>query len=137
MNRSAFILMLSCCGLYACATPTGEGTLAELDQVRPDVEEVYLEDSLDQAAESYRRYLEETSVSGRTPEASGRTSAGYCRIRRAAFRTGTRGSGTGSLASRRCRRPAGNPVADRSDSGCRNCVVADSAVSFTRRFNCC
>ena len=46
-----------------------QGTLAELAGVQPDVEEVYLEDGLERAAQSYRRYLEETAESERTPEA--------------------------------------------------------------------
>ena len=37
--------------------------------VQADVEEIYLEDSLERAAQSYRRYLEETPKSARTPEA--------------------------------------------------------------------
>jgi TolA-binding protein len=45
------------------------GTLAELGAVEPDLDEIYLEDGLERAAESYRRYLEETPESARTPEA--------------------------------------------------------------------
>ena len=45
------------------------GTLAELAGVVPDLQDVYLEDSLERAAQSYRRYLAETSESGKTPEA--------------------------------------------------------------------
>lgn len=45
------------------------GTLAELGDVEADLQDVYLEDSLERAAQSYRRYLAETSESGRTPEA--------------------------------------------------------------------
>ena len=43
--------------LASCATPTEQGTLAELSQVEADVEEVYLGDSLERAADSYRRHL--------------------------------------------------------------------------------
>jgi len=56
-------------GLFACATTNNDGTLAELQQVEADTEEVYLDDGLERAADSYRRYLEETSESARTPEA--------------------------------------------------------------------
>ena len=45
------------------------GTLAELGEVQADLNDVYLDDSLERAAQSYRRYLEETSESARTPEA--------------------------------------------------------------------
>ena len=55
--------------LAGCATQQPQGTLAELAAVQPDVEEIYLEDGLERAADSYRRYLEETSESARTPEA--------------------------------------------------------------------
>lgn len=57
-------------GLAACTTTVEQGgTLAELEAMNPDIEEVYLEDSLDRAAESYRRYLAETEESELTPEA--------------------------------------------------------------------
>lgn len=69
MNRNAIILSIACLGLVACATTSDQGTLAELEQAHADVDEVYLDDSLEHAAQSYRRYLEETSESARTPEA--------------------------------------------------------------------
>ena len=52
-----------------CASVSEKGTLAELANVKPDTDEVILEDSLERAAVSYRRYLEETSESELTPEA--------------------------------------------------------------------
>ena len=56
--------------LAACSTTVQQqGTLAELEVVEADLEEVYLEDSLERAAQSYRRYLQETPKSARTPEA--------------------------------------------------------------------
>ena len=63
------LLMLFVAGLVGCATSSNKGTLAELEQVQADVDEVYLEDSLERAAQSYRRYLDETPKSARTPEA--------------------------------------------------------------------
>jgi len=69
MSNKALWLSSVCLGLAACATTTQQGTLAELHEVQPDISEVYLEDSLERAAQSYRRYLEETSESARTPEA--------------------------------------------------------------------
>jgi tetratricopeptide (TPR) repeat protein len=69
MIRHAVIFSLASIGLFACATTSNQGTLAELEQVPADVDEVYLDDSLERAAQSYRRYLEETSESARTPEA--------------------------------------------------------------------
>ncbi|MDH5454707.1 MAG: tetratricopeptide repeat protein [Gammaproteobacteria bacterium] len=56
--------------LAACSTNVRQqGTLAELEQVQADLSEVQLEDSLERAAQSYRRYLAETSENARTPEA--------------------------------------------------------------------
>jgi len=70
MRRHSVIFSIAGCCLGACATTTSEqGTLAQLQNVQPDVEEVYLDDSLQRAAQSYRRYLEETAESARTPEA--------------------------------------------------------------------
>ena len=70
MRGNAVVFSLACIGLYACATTTSDhGTLAELEQVEADIEEIYLDDSLDRAAQSYRRYLEETPETRRTPEA--------------------------------------------------------------------
>jgi tetratricopeptide (TPR) repeat protein len=60
----------SCAGLLACATPGEQaGTLSQLDSVPADVEDIHVADSLERAADSYRRYLEETTESARTPEA--------------------------------------------------------------------
>ncbi len=70
MRRTGYLFGAVAAVLAGCATTTTEqGTLAELAAVEPDVDEVYLEDGLERAAESYRRYLEETSESARTPEA--------------------------------------------------------------------
>ena len=69
MRRCSPLLVLTAAGLAACATTSEDGTLAELEQVPADIDEVYLEDSLELAAQSYRRYLEETSESALTPEA--------------------------------------------------------------------
>jgi tetratricopeptide (TPR) repeat protein len=62
-------LLLFVAGLTGCATSSDKGTLGELEKVRADLDEVVLADSLERAAQSYRRYLEETSESALTPEA--------------------------------------------------------------------
>ena len=69
IRRIAFLLGAVSAGIAGCTTTTPQGTLAELGAVEPDVDEVYLEDGLERAAESYRRYLEETPETSRTPEA--------------------------------------------------------------------
>ena len=68
-KRNFIVFSLASIGLSACAATSSEGTLAELQHIEADTEEVYLDDGLERAADSYRRYLEETSVSARTPEA--------------------------------------------------------------------
>src|SRR2546428_8522073 len=45
------------------------GTLAELRNVRPDVQEVKVEQGLEQAMQNYRRFLDETPETAMTPEA--------------------------------------------------------------------
>ena len=70
MRSNRILTILSLGALTACSTTAPQqGTLAELEQVEADLSEVYLEDSLERAAQSYRRYLNETSESARTPEA--------------------------------------------------------------------
>jgi tetratricopeptide (TPR) repeat protein len=65
-----FLSILSAAVVAACGTTVEQsGTLGQLDEVPPDVKDIYVADSLERAAESYRRYLEETSKSSMTPEA--------------------------------------------------------------------
>ena len=72
MRRMSRLLLSACLlALASCASAPEDtsGTLAELGEVPADVEDVYLEDGLERAEESYRRYLEETPRTRRTPEA--------------------------------------------------------------------
>ncbi|HEX6850316.1 MAG TPA: tetratricopeptide repeat protein [Candidatus Polarisedimenticolaceae bacterium] len=70
MRRLALALMLAPALAAGCASrPTVRGTLAELRDVRPDVQEVKVEHGLEQAMQSYRRFLEETPETAMTPEA--------------------------------------------------------------------
>ena len=55
--------------LAACAGSPEKGTLADLRDLPPDVAEVEVEQGLDKAMQSYRRYLDETPRSEMTPEA--------------------------------------------------------------------
>ena len=57
------------CAARANKTVATAGTLAELRNVRPDVQEVKVEQGLDQAMHHYRRFLEETPETAMTPEA--------------------------------------------------------------------
>src|SRR5690606_20937210 len=68
MRRLACLALATALG--GCASSTSpKGTLAELRSVEPEIEDVRLDDSLDLAAQSYRRYLQETPVNEMTPEA--------------------------------------------------------------------
>jgi tetratricopeptide (TPR) repeat protein len=55
--------------LASCAANPDRQTLAELHDVPADTQDVEVQGSLDMAMESYRRFLEETSVGRMTPEA--------------------------------------------------------------------
>jgi tetratricopeptide (TPR) repeat protein len=46
-----------------------QGTLADLHKVRPDVQDVTIQQGLNQAMQGYRRFLEETPETAMTPEA--------------------------------------------------------------------
>src|SRR6266516_851747 len=74
MRRLTIPIMLSLAFMAGCAARTNKtvgtvGTLAELRNVRPDVQEVQVEQGLDQAMLNYRRFLEETPEATMTPEA--------------------------------------------------------------------
>jgi len=70
MIRKIITLALSAAVVTGCGSSAIKtGTLAELGGVQADLQDIYLDDSLERAAQSYRRYLEETSESARTPEA--------------------------------------------------------------------
>src|SRR5215471_9716484 len=64
----ALALMAGCAARPNKPVATG-GTLAELRNVRPDVQEVKVEQGLEQAMQNYRRFLEETPETAMTPEA--------------------------------------------------------------------
>jgi cellulose synthase operon protein C len=71
MRRLTIPIVLAPALLVGCAAhhkPT-RGTLADLHNVRPDVQEVKVDQGLDQAMQSYRRFLEETPETAMTPEA--------------------------------------------------------------------
>jgi tetratricopeptide (TPR) repeat protein len=74
MRRLAIPMVIAPVLMVGCAArpnkPLGTaGTLAELRNVRPDLQEVKVEQGLDQAMQHYRRFLEETPETAMTPEA--------------------------------------------------------------------
>src|SRR5947207_13484003 len=65
------LLVLATALLVGCTAhhkPT-RATLADLHNMRPDVQEAKVDQGLDQAMQSYRRFLEETPETAMTPEA--------------------------------------------------------------------
>src|SRR5436190_11969985 len=74
MRRLTITIMFAPALVVGCAARTNNpvktvGTLAELRTVRPDVQEVKVDQGLEQAMQNYRRFLEETPESAMTPEA--------------------------------------------------------------------
>src|SRR5262245_55465704 len=72
MRRLAISMVLMLVFVAGCAKRVKQkpvGTLAELHNVKPDVQEVKVEQGLDQAMEQYRRFLKETPDSAKSPEA--------------------------------------------------------------------
>jgi tetratricopeptide (TPR) repeat protein len=69
MRRLTLSMVLAAVLVAGCAARPGKGTLAELRNVRPDVQEAKVEQGLDQAMLGYRRFLEETPETQMTPEA--------------------------------------------------------------------
>ncbi|MGB7219388.1 MAG: tetratricopeptide repeat protein, partial [Vicinamibacterales bacterium] len=71
MRRMAIPIVLVPALVAACAARVEKpvGTLAELRNVRPDVQEVKVEQGLDQAVQQYRRFLAEAGTTAMTPEA--------------------------------------------------------------------
>src|SRR5256712_1052415 len=75
MNRRTIPTVLALAFMAGCAphvnnkTVATAGTLAELRNVRPDVQEVKVEQGLDQAMLQYRRFLEDAPENTMTPEA--------------------------------------------------------------------
>src|SRR5215469_5040719 len=74
MSRLAIPMVVAPVFMVGCAArpskPLGTaGTLAALQNVRPDVQEAKVEQGLDQAMQQYRRFLEETPETAMTPEA--------------------------------------------------------------------
>src|SRR3970040_2026106 len=71
MHRLTIPMVLALAFMVGCAARANKtvGTLAELRSVRPDVQEVTVEQGLDQAMQGYRRFLEETPETAMTPEA--------------------------------------------------------------------
>jgi len=70
-SKSLTPIVLALGFMVGCAARVDKtaGTLAELRAVRPDVQEMKVEQGLDQAMHHYRRFLEDTPETTMTPEA--------------------------------------------------------------------
>ena len=80
MKRSLrLVLTLSPVLAAGCAPTPERQTLAELRKVAADTSDVRVEQGLDKAMESYKRYLDETPKTALTPEAMRRLAAGEVR----------------------------------------------------------
>lgn len=73
MRRHVIPIVLASAFLGGCAQhhkpPTQQGTLADLHNVAPDVQEAETKESVDQAMQHYRKFLEESPETPMTPEA--------------------------------------------------------------------
>jgi len=73
MRRHTIPIVLASAFLSGCAAQhkpaTTQGTLAELHKVAPDVQEAETQQSVDQAMQQYRKFLEESPETPMTPEA--------------------------------------------------------------------
>ncbi len=72
MYRRAIPIVLASAFLSGCAAhhkPPTQGTLADLHNVAPDVKEAETKESVDQAMQQYRKFLEESPETPMTPEA--------------------------------------------------------------------
>ena len=69
MRPLRLALILSPVLVTGCAPTPDKQTLAELRSVPADTADVHVDQGLDRAMESYRRYLEETPKTAMTPEA--------------------------------------------------------------------
>jgi tetratricopeptide (TPR) repeat protein len=74
MRRYNISTLLALAFMAGCAARTNNtvkttGTLAELRNMRPDVQEMKVDEGLEQAMQNYRRFLEDTPETAMTPEA--------------------------------------------------------------------
>ena len=74
MRRVTILIILASVSFGGCAKPiskpvTTQGTLADLRNTKPDVQEIRVEQGLEQAMQHYRRFLEDAPETAMTPEA--------------------------------------------------------------------
>ena len=135
MRRLTIPMMLAPALIVGCAAHSDKArltTLADLRNVRPDLQEAKVEQGLEQAMQGYKRFLEETPETAMTPEAMRRLAdlqiekqfgirAGDARLREMASREPAQ-----ALAGAQADRP--NPAAAVAGAGLR-----ESDQDFERR----
>jgi len=132
MRRLTLPLLLSPVLVAGCAVRTSKGTLAELHAMRPDVQEAKVEQGLDQAMLGYRRYLEETPETAKTPEAMRRL-ADLQLEKRFGIRAGD-GKPREMAAPEFAPRPVGPPAeAPNPAAAAANAGPSESEQDFERR----
>src|SRR6266581_6893963 len=128
MNRRTIPTVLALAFMAGCAphvnnkTVATAGTLAELRNVRPDVQEVKVEQGLDQAMLQYRRFLEDAPENAMTPEA----------MRRLADLQLEKQFGirTGAVKPRKMAAPEPAQVLAGSQAGSRNLAAAAASAGL-------
>src|SRR5437867_2719781 len=128
MRRLAIPMVIAPVFIAGCAArpskPLGTaGTLAELRDVRPDVQEMKVEQGLDEAMQRYRRFLEDTPETAMTPEAMRRL-ADLQLEKQFGIRTGD-GKPREMAAPQTAQAPAGAQAADTPN---RAAVVAGAGL---------
>src|SRR5258706_9318922 len=118
---NAWVLVVACVArpIKPLGTP---GTLAELRNVRPDLQEVKVEQGLDQAMQQYRRFLEEARETAMTPEPMGRVADLQLEMQS--------GIGRGNAKPREMAAPKPAPILAGSRTGSPNPAVAAASVSL-------
>src|SRR5712672_3636873 len=127
MRRLAIPVVIAPVFMVACAARSIKsvgtpGTLAELRNVRPDLQEVKVEQGLDQAMQQYRRFLEEAPETSMAPEA----------MRRLADLQLEKQFGirTGNAKPREMAAPKPAPILAGSRTGSPNPAAAAASVSL-------
>src|SRR5689334_8262355 len=127
MRRLAIPIVIAPVFMAGCAARpikpvSTPGTLAELRNVSPDLQEVRVEQGLDQAMQQYRRFLEEAPETAMTPEA----------MRRLADLQLEKQFGirTGNAKPREMAAPKPAPILAGSRTGSPNPATAPASVSL-------
>ena len=129
MRRLAPLYVSALVLLAGCATHSKQGTLAELGNVKPKLQDVRVTDGLEKAMASYRHFLKEAPNSALTPEAMRRVAdlsieKEYGYIEDAEPKTAAKPDG--NAASGITAPPVESPVVDAANAAASSSAVAAS-----------